>query len=75
MEKSLKVTDNNGKHFTVTSTEKKIEAFLKWIAEYKRGQYDVNNCLVICKEANDFSACHLRALRVGLCATQFTTKI
>lgn len=75
MEKSLKVTDNNGTHFTVTSTEDQIKAFLKWIAEYNRGQYDVDNCLVICKKPIDFSACHLRALRVGLSATQFTKKI
>ena len=74
-EKSLTVIDKNGASFTITSTEERIQAFLKWIAEYKRGNYIATENVVLCKNPADMTACNIKASRMNLCASQFTKKI
>lgn len=73
--KSLTVSDRNGVSFVITSTEDRILAFLKWIAEYKRGNYNEAENTVICDSKLDMKACNLKAIRMNLCASQFTKKI
>lgn len=74
-EKSLTVNDKNGASFTITSTEDRIQAFLKWIAEYKRGNYIATENVVLCKNPADMTACNIKASRMNLCTSQFTKKI
>ena len=74
-EKSLTVIDKNGASFTITSTEERIQAFLKWIAEYNRGNYNATENVVLCKNPADMTACNIKASRMNLCASQFTKKI
>ena len=64
-EKSLTVSDKNGASFTITSTEDRIQAFLKWIAEYKRGNYIATENVVLCKNPADMKACNLKAIRMN----------
>ena len=74
-EKSLTVIDKNGASFTITSTEERIQAFLKWIAEYNRGNYNATENVVLCKNPADMTAYNIKASRMNLCASQFTKKI
>ena len=74
-EKSLTVSDKNGASFTITSTEDRIQAFLNWIDEYKRGNYIATENVVLCKNPADMTACNIKASRMNLCARQFTKKI
>ena len=74
-EKSLTVIDKNGASFTITSTEERIQAFLKWIADYNRGNYNATENVVLCKNPADMTACNINASRMNLCASQFTKKI
>ncbi len=71
-QKSLLVSDLNGKHITVTGTEQQIQTFLKWVAEYNRGYYNVQENIVTCEKPNDLRSCRLRAIRTGLCKTVLT---
>ena len=73
--KSLTVNDKNGVSFVITSTEGQILAFLKWVTEYKRGNYNESENTVICYSTLDMKACNLKALRMNLCVSQFTKKI
>lgn len=73
--KSLTVNDKNGVSFVITSTEDQILAFLKWVTEYKRGNYNESENTVICYSTLDMKACNLKALRMNLCVSQFTKKI
>ena len=72
--KSLTVSDTNGTSFTITSTEDRIHTFLKWVAEYKRGNYDESENTVICYSILDMKACNLKAIRMNLFASQFTKR-
>lgn len=74
-EKSLTVSDINGVSFTITSTEDRIRAFLKWIAEYNRGNYNKTENTVLCNSSQDMKACNLKAIRMNLRAEQLTKKI
>lgn len=74
-EKSLTVSDKAGVSFTITSTEDRIQAFLNWIDEYKRGNYIATENVILCKNPADMKACNLKAIRMNLCASQFTKKI
>lgn len=73
--KSLTVSDTNGTSFTITSTEDRIQAFLNWIDEYKHGNYNVTENVVLCDKPIDMKACNLKAIRMNLFASQFTKKI
>ena len=73
--KSLTVNDKNGVSFVITSTEGQILAFLKWVTEYKRGNYNESENTVICYSTLDMKACNLKALRMNLCVSQFTKNI
>ena len=73
--KSLTVNVKNGVSFVITSTEGQILAFLKWVTEYKRGNYNESENTVICYSTLDMKACNLKALRMNLCVSQFTKKI
>ncbi len=73
-EKSLTVSDINGVSFTITSTEDRILAFLKWIAEYNRGNYNKTENTVLCNNPQDMKACNLKAIRMNLRAEQLTKK-
>lgn len=74
-EKSLTVSDRNGVSFTITSTEDRIRAFLKWIAEYNRGNYNKTENTVLCNSSQDMKACNLKAIRMNLRTEQLTKKI
>ena len=74
-QKSLTVSDKNGASFTITSTEGRIQAFLNWIDEYQRGNYIATENVVLCKNPADMKACNLKAIRMNLCASQFTKEI
>lgn len=74
-ENSLTLSDKNGVSFTITSTEDRIQAFLKWIAEYKRGNYIATENVVLCNNPADMTACNIKAIQMNLCASQFTKKI
>lgn len=74
-EKSLTVIDKNGASFTITSTEERIQAFLKWIAEYNRGNYNATENIVLCNNHIDMKACNIKANRMHLRASQLTKKI
>lgn len=74
-QKSLTVSDNNGASFTITSTEDRILAFLEWISEYNRGNYNETENTVLCNSPLDMKACNLKAIRMKLHATQLTKKI
>ncbi len=74
-EKSLTVSDINGVSFTITSTEDRIFAFLKWIAEYNRGDYNETENTVLCNSPQDMKACNLKAIRMNLRVEQLTKKI
>lgn len=69
-ESNLVVTNNNGDTFTVTGSEDLILNFLKWISFYKRGEYDKENNIVLCKTPLDMKACTMKACRMNL----YTTK-
>ena len=73
--KSLTVNDKNGVSFVITSTEGQILAFLKWVTEYKRGNYNESENTVICYSTLDMKACNLKALRMNLCVSKIKKKI
>lgn len=72
--KSLVVSDNNGTNFTVSGTEDLIHQFLNWVEEYKRGNYNKEQNVVVCNTPLDMKACTMKASRMTLRPSQFTTK-
>lgn len=73
-EKSLKVSDNNGTDFTVSGTESLIQNFLNWVVEYNRGEYNIEENVVVCNTPLDMKVCTMKASRMALHPSQFTTK-
>ena len=72
-ENSLTLSDKNGVSFTITSTEDRIQAFLKWIAEYKRGNYIATENVVLCNNPADMTACNIKAIQIQ-CFLSNTTR-
>lgn len=45
--------------FGISGSKAEIEAFIKWVKRYKRGNFTAN--AIICKTSTDMIACRLRA--------------
>lgn len=56
---------DNTANFSVTGSEEKISAFIKWAAHYRRGEYNGSNA-IICKDSTDIFVCRQKAIREGL---------
>lgn len=57
--------DKNNENFTVTGTQEKIKAFIKWAAEYNHGTFDGVNT-INCNASIDLCACKQKALHESL---------
>ena len=72
-EKSLKVIYNSTE-FTVMGADERIQDFLNWVAEYKKGDYNVSENIVFCSNPNALRVCSLKALRMNIRVDMPTTK-
>lgn len=52
-------------NFTVTGSEEKISSFIKWAANYQRGEYNGSDA-IICKTTIDSFVCRQKAIHEGL---------
>lgn len=66
MKKTLivRTRDNKSSH-TLSGSEEKITAFIKWVKNYKRGKLESPD-VVICKSDTDIFVCKQKAIREGL---------